>query len=125
MRSRRIGGFGQSPHVDPGYNPPGPRGDPLTQMARCATARVRARPAARPAQNGTRQPPQRRRAAETVNVNVGCWSALVFMDEGEAPGAMESYGAAVISCSRQSAAVVASMRSVAAWSTMGPRMGSG
>ena len=50
---------------------------------------MRARPAARPAQNGTRQPPQRRRAAETVNVNVSCWSAPVFMDEGEAPGAME------------------------------------
>jgi len=39
-------------------------------MARCATARVRARPAARPAQNGTRRPPQRRRAVEIVNVNV-------------------------------------------------------
>ncbi len=34
-------------------------------------------PAARPAQNGTRRPPKRRRAAETANVNVGCWVGAV------------------------------------------------
>jgi hypothetical protein len=60
---------GQSPHVDRGHIPRDSPGDPLTQMARCTKARMRARPAARLAQNGTRRPPERRRAAETVNVS--------------------------------------------------------
>jgi hypothetical protein len=67
------GGFGesgQSPHVDRGHIPRGPPGDPSRRWRAAQKARLRARPAARPAQNGTRRPPQRRRAAETVNGNV-------------------------------------------------------
>ncbi len=119
MRSPSNRGVRAEPACGPGAHPRTPWRPPHADGA-LRKARVRVRPAARPAQNGTRQPPQRRRAAETVNVNVSCWSAPVLMDEGEAPGAMESYGAAVICCSRQSAAVVASIRSVAAWSTIGP-----
>ncbi len=66
-------GGGQSPACGPVAHPPEPPGPSSPQqMARCATAGMRAGPAARPAQNGTRRPPQRRRAAETVNVNVSC-----------------------------------------------------
>jgi hypothetical protein len=109
------------PACGPGAHPPEPLGDPLTQIARCATARMRARPAARPAQNGTRRPPQRRRAAETVNVNVSCVVGAVL--PGSASADCNGYGAAVTSCSRGFAAMAkapASMRWVAARSTTGP-----
>ncbi len=108
--------------MDRGHIPPEPPGDPLTQMARCATARMRVRPAARPARNGTRRTPQRRRAAETVNVNVSCVVGAVFA--GSAKRRVQwSYGAVVTSCSRGFAAVAkapASIRWVAGWSTTGP-----
>ena len=51
---------------------PGPPGDPLTQMARCANGKDESPPGGSAGANGTRRPPQRRRAAETVNVNVRC-----------------------------------------------------
>ena len=54
--------------IRPGGTSPGSPWRPRSRRWRAAQrARVRARPAARSAQHGTRQPPQRRRAAETVN----------------------------------------------------------
>jgi hypothetical protein len=58
-RTRMVGGEGLSwGETETGGTSPGPPGDPLTQMARCANGQSEARPAARPAQNGTRRPPQ-------------------------------------------------------------------
>ena len=114
---------GQSPHVARGHIPRNPLANPLTQMARCATARMRARPAARRAQNGTRRPPQRGRAAETVNVNVSYFWSARFLSCKRERRVQWSYGAAVTSCSGGFAAVAkapASMRWVVGWSTTGP-----
>ena len=56
------------PDVGPGAHPREPPGDPTSRRWRAAqTARVRARPAARPAQTARAGRPQRRRAAERVN----------------------------------------------------------
>src|ERR1700736_6745336 len=79
---------GRSPDVVRGHTPRDPLATPSRRWRAAQTARVEARPAARPAQNGTRRPPQCRRAAETVNVNgrdavdATCWCK-------RAPGAKE------------------------------------
>jgi predicted lactoylglutathione lyase len=55
---------GQSPGCGPGAHPPDPLATPSRRWRAAQTARVEARPAARPSQNGTRRPPQCRRAAD-------------------------------------------------------------
>jgi hypothetical protein len=80
------------PASGPGARPPGPLATPSRRWRAAQTARVEARPAVRPAQNGTRRPPQTRRAAETVNVNGtgGClWSGAAVV-QAQAPSAKKA-----------------------------------
>ena len=82
-----------------GTSPGTPLATPSRRWRAAQTARVRARPAARPAQNCTRRPPQRLRAAETANGNgrrVRYSTPMVGAACGckQAPG-VRSYGAAV------------------------------
>ncbi len=81
-----------------GTSPGTPWRPPHADSAQRKTAGVWARPAARPAQNGTRRPPQRRRAAETITSTSAAWSARFLLESGAPSDG--GYCPAVTSCSR-------------------------
>ena len=85
-KSRLVASEGAraEPAGAPGARPPDPLATPSRRWRAAQTARVEARPAARLAQNGTRRPPQRRRAAERVNANGGGSPACVELLDGGA-----------------------------------------
>ena len=61
------GSAGRSPDVGPGAHPPDPRGDPAHADGALRKRQCESPPGGSAGANGTRRPPQRRRAAETVN----------------------------------------------------------
>ena len=87
-RKKWVGGGRAKPGCGPGAHPPGPPGDPLSQMARCANGTSRGPPGGSVGAKRYSPAAPCRRAAETVNVNgrdaVGatCWCK-------RAPGAKE------------------------------------
>ena len=117
----------------PGGTSPGPPGDPSRRWRAAQTARIRARPAVRPAQTARADRPSNRRAAETVTATAegglrqpAETSELMVGAAGASAKGAGSYCAAVTSVVVRPgllalvATAPAAMRSVAAWSTTGP-----